>query len=373
MVYVYFLAAGSAVFLSFLVLVLKTTFDQLAYRLLAGFLFALAIVLFFDTGLAFHWLLEYPQLFGWDNVALFLMPPLLYLSVQSFTSPLPRLSSKHFLHFVPAILCMIIIVIFQVAREMHEAEAMVTPQSFNSAQLDWLSLIVIFPYPAVYLFLAYRRLVRHRKITMVLQSSPEQTDLSWLTRFLQACIVLFVVWLIAYLFQPQSSSDYSALTYLAGIYYLGWQALKQSPVFPFSPHDRAEVEELLSEKELQKLPVQLQPVKVEEHKQAVINKMVNEKLYQKKDLSLPDLAQALGLSIHHTSYVINQGFGQNFYQLVNQYRVEESKRLLLDPALRHLNLIGISERAGFSSKTTFNTTFKKVTGLTPTQFMQQNT
>jgi AraC-like DNA-binding protein len=69
--------------------------------------------------------------------------------------------------------------------------------------------------------------------------------------------------------------------------------------------------------------------------------------------------------------VLNEGFGVNFFQFINAYRVAEAQRLLASAQHQHLSMVGIAFEAGFSSKTTFNTTFKKLTGLTPSQFLQQ--
>jgi AraC-like DNA-binding protein len=59
---------------------------------------------------------------------------------------------------------------------------------------------------------------------------------------------------------------------------------------------------------------------------------------------------------------------KNFYDLVNGYRVEEAKRLLLDPKSFNYTILSVGFEAGFNSKTTFNTVFKKFTGLSPTEF-----
>src|SRR5262249_3152138 len=59
--------------------------------------------------------------------------------------------------------------------------------------------------------------------------------------------------------------------------------------------------------------------------------MENEKLYQEPELTLQVLAEKTGIPTYQVSQVINDGFKKNFYDLVNGYRVEEAKRLLLDP------------------------------------------
>lgn len=62
---------------------------------------------------------------------------------------------------------------------------------------------------------------------------------------------------------------------------------------------------------------------------------------------------------------------RNFYDLVNSYRVEEAKRLLLDPKNSNYTILSVGFEAGFNSKTTFNTVFKKFTGLSPTEFKER--
>ena len=119
--------------------------------------------------------------------------------------------------------------------------------------------------------------------------------------------------------------------------------------------------------------------------------MDREKLYQEPELTLQDLSTKLEFPPHQVSQAINEGMKKNFYDLVNGYRVEEAKRLLLhpknrnytilsvyrveeakrlllDPKSSNYTILSVGFEAGFNSKTTFNTVFKKFTGLTPTEF-----
>ena len=62
----------------------------------------------------------------------------------------------------------------------------------------------------------------------------------------------------------------------------------------------------------------------------------------------------------------------SFYDFVNEYRVKEASKRLLDPAYREYTILAIALDAGFHSKTSFNRMFKKVTGLTPSQYIKQH-
>jgi len=96
--------------------------------------------------------------------------------------------------------------------------------------------------------------------------------------------------------------------------------------------------------------------------------MEQDKLYQEADLTLQNLADRIQLPSYQVSQAINDGMNKNFYDLVNSYRVEEAKRLLLDAKNKDFTILSVGFEAGFNSKTTFNTVFKKFTGLTPTEF-----
>lgn len=94
-----------------------------------------------------------------------------------------------------------------------------------------------------------------------------------------------------------------------------------------------------------------------------------QQLYLDAELSLSDLATKLKTNVSVLSAAINQNFGKNFNDFVNEYRVEEVKRQLKDPANAHLSLLGVALECGFNSKSTFNRAFKKFTGKSPKEFV----
>jgi len=94
-----------------------------------------------------------------------------------------------------------------------------------------------------------------------------------------------------------------------------------------------------------------------------------QQLYLEPELSLSDLATKLKTNTSVLSAAINQNFGKNFNDFVNEYRVEEVKLQLKDPANAHLSLLGVALECGFNSKSTFNRAFKKFTGQSPKEFV----
>lgn len=92
--------------------------------------------------------------------------------------------------------------------------------------------------------------------------------------------------------------------------------------------------------------------------------------YRNSELSLAKLADSIGLSPHHLSEVLNQHAGQNFNHFINAYRVKEVCDKL--DSETSFKVLDIAMQAGFSSKSTFNTIFKKFKGVTPTQYRQEH-
>jgi YesN/AraC family two-component response regulator len=116
----------------------------------------------------------------------------------------------------------------------------------------------------------------------------------------------------------------------------------------------------------------LSDAKIEEIVSKIIPLLEGEKLYQEPELTLQQLADKIQYPYYQVSQAINEGMKKNFYDLVNSYRVEEAKRLLLDSKNRNYTILSVGFEAGFNSKTTFNTVFKKFTGLTPTEYRDKN-
>jgi AraC-like DNA-binding protein len=102
--------------------------------------------------------------------------------------------------------------------------------------------------------------------------------------------------------------------------------------------------------------------------QQLIQAMRQSQLYKDPDLSLPALAQHLGLGTNEVSRLINVGLNKSFADFVNDFRLDEVKERLLKGEDAQFTLLGIALEAGFGSKTTFNRVFKEQTGMAPKSY-----
>lgn len=94
-----------------------------------------------------------------------------------------------------------------------------------------------------------------------------------------------------------------------------------------------------------------------------------ERPYLNSNMSLQHIADATDLSKHRVSELMNSSLGMSFYDIINEYRVKEVIRLINQGKHEHHKLLHLAELSGFNSKATFNRIFKKTTGKTPSQYI----
>jgi AraC-like DNA-binding protein len=94
--------------------------------------------------------------------------------------------------------------------------------------------------------------------------------------------------------------------------------------------------------------------------------MGERKLFLQPNYTLPDLAEQLKVSVHQVSQAINDGLGKSFFEMLAEHRIEEAKILLVSKA--NIKVEEIAEEVGYNSKSSFNTAFKKIVGMTPSEW-----
>lgn len=151
------------------------------------------------------------------------------------------------------------------------------------------------------------------------------------------------------------------------IFLLGYFALREPDIFrlpgqsqlsePTTPIPSPEVKQVESEWDV-RLKTKLEKLMLEE------TPHINPKL------TLSDLAFMTGTNTHELSRVINQGFGKNFNDFVNSYRVHDFKAKMSDQSFANHTFLAVAFMVGFNSKTAFNRSFKKLTGETPGEFFK---
>ena len=94
--------------------------------------------------------------------------------------------------------------------------------------------------------------------------------------------------------------------------------------------------------------------------------MEKEKLFIDEDFSLKKLSYELSITPHQLSQLLNEKLNSNFNAYINQYRIQEAKKMLIDEPDR--SIISVSSSVGFNSKSSFYRSFTQSAGKTPYKY-----
>jgi len=97
--------------------------------------------------------------------------------------------------------------------------------------------------------------------------------------------------------------------------------------------------------------------------------MEQKSIFKNPNLKIKDLASEIEIPPHQLSQLLNDNLGKSFPRFINEYRIEAAQKYLVTE--HQFTLEGIGQEVGFSSKSTFFATFKKIKGMTPSQFKNQ--
>jgi AraC-like DNA-binding protein len=391
--------------------------DSLADKLLAIFLMLCCLFIF-------PWMVGHA---GWYNGAngpyrniLFYTPfqhqlffgPVIFFYVQSLLNLNFRWQKKDWLHFLPGILYLLwCLVVFVTDRLVLKRYFLMNGE--NDPDFDiWYQALGLF-LMIFYLVISIRYYYRYRKYTLQLLSNADSVSFLWVRNFLLAFIAYLVItavkevlgllseagiirelnygdawWyyiLFSFIFYYIAISGYNN----SGETKIGFQLFKlmqdnQPKMLTEGVQtgykrlvtdtvEAIEYEEVGEQHSGESITTATDTPfftegQLQEWKIRVEQLILAESLYKNPELSLTSLAKKLSTNPSFLSKVINNGFGVNFNDFINRYRVNEVKALLADDANANITIMSLAYDAGFNSKATFNRAFKKITGKNPKDF-----
>lgn len=114
-------------------------------------------------------------------------------------------------------------------------------------------------------------------------------------------------------------------------------------------------------------------VQEKHHILVAIDRLIGiEKVHLHSDVSLKSMSKQIGTSSHILSQVLNESKGMSFFEFIAYHRIQSAKKLLKNEQYHHYKIEEIAERVGYLSKSSFNTSFKKITGKTPSEFREDS-
>ena len=331
----------------------------------------------YDLGLYGTHLLFVPMVVGFA----FTMGPLHYFYVKYLTSPGRRFGRGEWLHFIPVLAFEAACVeafrfhggrLFGLHGEVMGIQA-------GMFLLNWILIIQAAAYMAVSLKILkpYGDAIRREFSTI------DKVRLDWLqaiTVMVLAFLGVFLAENVLMLAGINFSNYFNLTSFLMAVYVyvIGYMGLFKSVVFEdpttadaITRMIPAEPAPGIAEPQEKYGKSGLTAEKAEAFHRTLLRLMDEKRPYADPDLTLAGLADMLGVTAHNLSEVINTRTGQTFFDFVNKYRVEKVIEEMKKPDKSHLKLLALAFEAGFNSKSSFNSIFKRVTGKTPSDFRKQ--
>jgi AraC-like DNA-binding protein len=307
----------------------------------------------------------------WSVWLLLLFGPLLYLYTQSVLYRDFRLTWRKGWHFVPFAVLFLITEIYWVAIGSEKRMQLLGEILLRQAPkyYYWDSVLIFLQF-FLYMAASFRLIRRFKKAAGEAFSNYRRTDIRWLSYTLLFFTVVMGLAAVNSLIGLTPLAAYWWLVFMVIIGFV-WvyinvlllKALRDSALFGLlgdEPEGVGKEERPAGpEGEWNEMLVQLR------------GHMEAGRPWLDPDLTLDQLALQVKLRPKLLSQAINEGLGKNFFEFVNQYRVEEAKRLLTDPTDKRITVLEVLYQVGFNSKSSFNTVFKKQTGLTPSEFKKK--
>ena len=364
------LIVGSSLLLSFLVFLNPNKYNKQGNKWLSLCLFCL-----------FLFLLNIDEFLLFNNIdtkkfhlyifSLYIVTPIFYLTIVYFVNPTKKWKPIYYLHFIFGLF---FVLFEQNSTTLKDNEIHLLSENISqfSHYTNLFLMNVVLPLQAIfYISFSYIEIKKHEKNINQFSSNTNDINLKWLKQ-----IVYYIVFLgtlfVVHIFT--NSIHFLNFALLICLFFIGYSTIKQKEIFPFPRDQKVEIIEIIqykSNNEIEKKKL-LSDEKLLKIKNKLIQIMELKKPFLNSDITLILLANQIDVSAHLLSYVINEGFNENFNQFINRYRIDESKKLILDPKKNNLSILGIGYEVGFNSKSVFNSTFKKITGCSPIQYKNKN-
>jgi AraC-like DNA-binding protein len=336
--------------------------NKIANRLLSALSFTISIFLFGAVMRTTSYDSIFPHLSRLHDPFPFLVSPLIFLYIKTLITKEKSFQGKKSLHFVPFITAVVYLIPYYIQNTETKLQIVVN-EHLHPGLGDWYYVrsAAIIVQALIYLSLSVlmvRSYFVHIKKGHI---HPDRAAITQIRFLIAAVLTIWVVGVFRYAFEHTSQTNLLVPFLAAGLVYgLGYICLRYPEVLsetreaPLQPpkYEKSTLSVERSEQYLKKL---LQMVEAE-------------KPYANNEITLQKIAEKISIPPHHLSQIINERLNQSFSDFINGYRVEAVKKMFLDPAKKHYSLLAIAEEAGFKSKSSFNSVFKKLTNTTPSEF-----
>ena len=367
----FILTAGITITFILLFLIFKQGNKQLPQLILILF-FAILLLISVNLYAAIHNLkvIFYISYIPHD-IARWILGPLLFLYIKSLFLKKEKLIRGSILHFIPALLHLILISIPSLVSNINEQPVpgyLKIYYNYSSVGANLSNAYTLF-----YLVVSYKLLSKYMKGIKSNYANLGKNNVSWINHLLISGSIVIGFDLIMNGYQSifgrfvMHSEIFTLIAMILFIAYLGYYGIHQPKIL--LPGFLLEKSHLTSSKKEKKTSSSINDAQFSQLKKRLEEILNNEKPYLDSELTLIKLAEFIPTTDKKLSALLNQHMHISFYDIINKYRVEAVKeKITSSKAYKNYTLLGIGYECGFSSKASFNRIFKKETGLSPSEY-----
>ncbi|PIB31335.1 hypothetical protein BFP77_01845 [Maribacter sp. 4U21] len=306
---------------------------------------------------------NYPNLALWTESFLFLYGPLIYFYTLYTLDESRNNKLKDLIHFLPFIVVFIVFLrIYHFNPLDFKLEILKEINSLNQPIESLPIYVLVYAHFFFYLFCSYRKVKQEIRNLKEFYSQPV---LQWLRSLLTTVALVLILALASSFFQFLGLQLYFNISIFIILLIIG---LLMGRLIFKTLEEKSPIYTALTDRKYS--GSNLQDCEATQIKAKIIATLKNEELYLNPELTLKQLSEKLGVSSKKVSQVINERIGKSFFDLINTFRIEHAKRIFKENKDSKLTVLEVLYAVGFNSKSSFNTEFKKRTGLTPSEFQK---
>ena len=356
--------------MAFFLLTVKTE-NKLANRLFAWFFIISAIDLsgFFVT----DYIQDYLDLMIFRWTICLLAMPLFYLYVLSVCYSDFILKWKHLVHLLP-ILLVNLVFIPRLYLASNADMKLLSGDLEHMPEIYLIQILIEFQY-VFYIVSAFLILKKYREIYLENYTNPSTSTYKYLfqmtTVFLIAHGLVALKNLLRYSDYRQMFLWLNVVVGSVALFITCWlvmKALNHPELFRGINSKLQLTKDILPEVEEKTASKNIQDDAISSQISTLKQYMAQKEPFLDPSLTIQELANQIDIPVRDLSVLINHHMDQHFFDFVNEYRIQKAMGILKDQSRSQLTVLEILYEVGFNSKSSFNTSFKKHTNLTPTAY-----
>lgn len=376
-------AAIQGIFLA-LILYKNKRGNHRANIFLSVLLILFSVIILHSSYIAVNFEKSYGSIVKMNEPFILLIGPFIYFYVRELTSEKRSFNKKDLQHFIPFIIYYTVMMVVIYIEGIYKINK-IAPIGV----ILWI--ITILQLTFYMIKIAVLSGIHKKKIEDEFSTIGE-LGIEWIKKLMTIFVLLLIVFTAGFFIKIVHGHNDTfriviSLTSALIIFVMGYRGLRQPDVFTImvlKNKKTEKYEESLQQEESKKIltnkefvekygNLSLNETEIENIEKKLTDYMKNEKPYLNPQFNMEMLSEGVGINRNHISSVINGKIGYNFFNYVNYYRVEEVKERMINPENAKYTILAVAFDSGFNSKASFNSIFKKITGITPSEYKKNKT